>query len=258
MGTNVVSGTVIAVIVATGRCTYFGSIASSLVGVRELTSFDQGVQKYIWLMIRIMVVMVPTVFLINGFIKGNWMEALFFASAVAVGLTPEMLPMLVTINLAKGAMATSRKKVIVKRLNAIQNFGTMDILCTDKTGTLTHDKVILERYVDVTGKEDDRVLEYAYLNSHYQSGLKNLLDVAVLEHVDVHKKLHEANSYLKIEEIPFDFQRRRMSVIFEKNKTTHLLICKGAVEEIFSVCDRVKKMTKSFLLSHSTWRRSTR
>ncbi|MDO9366497.1 MAG: magnesium-translocating P-type ATPase [Methylotenera sp.] len=241
MGTNVVSGTAVAVAVATGGHTFFGSIASSVVGVRELTSFDQGIQKFIWLIIRIMMVMVPAVFLINGFVKGNWMEALLFASAVAVGLAPEMLPMLVTINLAKGAMAMSRKKVIVKRLNAIQNFGAMDILCTDKTGTLTQDKVILERHVDIFGKDDDRVLEYAYLNSHYQSGLKNLLDVAVLEHAEVHKKLHEANSYLKIDEIPFDFQRRRMSVIVEKNKTSHLLVCKGAVEEVFSICDRVQK-----------------
>jgi len=241
MGTHVISGTAVAVVVATGGHTFFGSIASSVVGVRELTSFDQGIQKFIRLIIRIMLVMVPAVFLINGFVKGNWMEALLFASAVAVGLAPEMLPMLVTINLAKGAMAMSRKKVIVKRLNAIQNFGAMDILCTDKTGTLTQDKVILERHVDIFGKDDDRVLEYAYLNSHYQSGLKNLLDVAVLEHAEVHKKLHETNSYLKIDEIPFDFQRRRMSVIVEKNKTSHLLICKGAVEEIFSVCDRVQK-----------------
>jgi len=241
MGTNVVSGTAVAVAVATGGRTFFGSIASRGVGVREITSFDQGIQKFIWLMIRIMMVMVPAVFLINGFVKGNWMEALLFASAVAVGLAPEMLPMLVTINLAKGAMAMSRKKVIVKRLNAIQNFGAMDILCTDKTGTLTQDKVILEKHVDISGKDDDRVLEYAYLNSHYQSGLKNLLDVAVLEHADVHKKLHEANSYLKVDEIPFDFQRRRMSVIVEKNKTSHLLVCKGAVEEVFSVCDRVQK-----------------
>ncbi len=241
MGTNVVSGTAVAVAVATGGHTFFGSIASSVVGVRELTNFDQGIQKFIWLIIHIMMVMVPAVFLINGFVKGNWMEALLFASAVAVGLAPEMLPMLVTINLAKGAMAMSRKKVIVKRLNAIQNFGAMDILCTDKTGTLTQDKVILERHVDIYGKDDDRVLEYAYLNSHYQSGLKNLLDVAVLEHADVHKRLHEANSYLKIDEIPFDFQRRRMSVIVEKNKTSHLLVCKGAVEEVFSICDRVQK-----------------
>ncbi len=241
MGTNVVSGTALAVVVKTGGRTFFGSIASSVVGVRELTSFDQGIQKYIWLIIRIMMAMVPAVFIINGFFKGNWMEALLFASAVAVGLAPEMLPMLVTINLAKGAMAMSRKKVIVKRLNAIQNFGAMDILCTDKTGTLTQDKVILERHIDVTGKEDDRVLEYAYLNSHYQSGLKNLLDVAVLEHAEVHQKLHEASTYVKVDEIPFDFQRRRMSIIVEKNKASHLFICKGAVEEIFSVCDRVQK-----------------
>lgn len=240
MGTNVVSGTAVAVVVATGGRTFFGSIASSVVGVRELTSFDQGIQKFIWLIIRVMLVMVPAVFLINGFMKGNWMEALLFASAVAVGLAPEMLPMLVTINLAKGAMVMSRKKVIVKRLNAIQNFGAMDILCADKTGTLTQDKVILERHVDITGKEDEQVLELAYLNSHYQSGLKNLLDIAVLEHAEVHKKLHEAHFYQKIDEIPFDFQRRRMSVIVEKNKTSHLLICKGAVEEVFSVCDRMQ------------------
>jgi Mg2+-importing ATPase len=240
MGTNVVSGTAVAVVVATGGHTFFGSIASSVIGERELTNFDLGIQKYIGLIIRIMMVMVPAVFLINGFIKGNWMEALLFASAVAVGLAPEMLPMLVTVNLGKGAIAMSRKKVIVKRLNAIQNFGAMDILCADKTGTLTQDKVILERHVDITGKEDDRVLEYAYLNSHYQSGLKNLLDIAVLEHAEIHQKLHEVSSYLKIDEIPFDFQRRRMSVIVEKDKTAHLLICKGAVEEIFSVCDRMQ------------------
>ena len=240
MGTNVLSGTAVAVVVATGGQTFFGSIASSVVGERELTNFDLGVQKYIWLMIRMMIVMVPAVFLINGLIKGNWMEALLFASAIAVGLAPEMLPMLVTINLAKGAIAMSRKKVIVKRLNAIQNFGAMDILCADKTGTLTQDKVILEKHVDITGKEDEQVLEFAYLNSHYQSGLKNLLDIAVLEHVEVHKKLHEANFYQKVDEIPFDFQRRRMSVIVEKDKTSHLLICKGAVEEIFSICDRMQ------------------
>lgn len=248
MGTHVISGAAVAVVIATGGDTFFGSIASSIVGVRELTSFDQGIQKFIWLIIRIMLVMVPAVFLINGFVKGNWMEALLFASAVAVGLAPEMLPMLVTINLAKGAMVMSRKKVIVKRLNAIQNFGAMDILCTDKTGTLTQDKVILERHVDIYGKDDDRVLEYAYLNSHYQSGLKNLLDIAVLEHAEVHKRLHETGSYLKVDEIPFDFQRRRMSVIVEKNKTSHLLICKGAVEEIFSVCDRVQKSSGALTL----------
>lgn len=241
MGTHVVSGTAVGVILATGGRTFFGSIASSIVEPKELTSFDQGVQKYIWLMIRIMLFMVPTVFLINGLVKGNWVEALLFASAVAVGLAPEMLPMLVTINLAKGGIAMSRKKVIVKRLNAIQNFGAMDILCADKTGTLTQDRVILERHVDISGNEDERVLEFAYLNSHYQSGLKNLLDIAVLEHAEVHKKLHEVNVYRKVDEIPFDFQRRRMSVIVEKNQLSHLLICKGAAEEILNICDRFQQ-----------------
>jgi len=241
MGTNVLSGSATGVVVATGGQTFFGSIASTMVEAKELTSFDQGIQKFIWLMIRMMMIMVPAVFLINGFVKGNWMEALMFASAVAVGLTPEMLPMLVTINLAKGGIAMSRKKVIVKRLNAIQNFGAMDILCADKTGTLTQDKVILERYIDIAGKSDERVLEFAYLNSHYQSGLKNLLDIAVLEHAEIHKKLHEVSVYQKIDEIPFDFQRRRMSVIVEKDQLSHLLICKGAVEELLGICDRFQQ-----------------
>lgn len=236
MGTHVVSGTAVGVVVATGARTFFGSIAATIAEQKELTSFDQGVQRYIWLMIRIMLVMVPTVFLINGLVKGNWVEALLFASAVAVGLAPEMLPMLVTINLAKGGIAMSRKKVIVKRLNAIQNFGAMDILCADKTGTLTQDKVILEKHVDISGKEDERVLELAYLNSHYQSGLKNLLDHAVLEHAEVHRKLHALNVYQKVDEIPFDFERRRMSVIVKKGQASNLLICKGAVEELLAVC----------------------
>lgn len=241
MGTHVVSGVATGVVVATGERTFFGSIASTIAEEKELTNFDQGVQRYIWLMIRIMLFMVPMVFLINGLVKGNWVEALLFASAVAVGLTPEMLPMLVTINLAKGGMAMSRKKVIVKRLNAIQNFGAMDILCTDKTGTLTQDKVILEKHVDITGREDERVLELAYLNSHYQSGLKNLLDNAVLEHVELHKRLHELDDYQKIDEIPFDFERRRMSVIVQKGESSNLLICKGAVEELLQVCDRYRQ-----------------
>lgn len=241
MGTNVLSGTAVGVVIATGEQTFFGSMANAMVAEKELTSFDQGIQKFIFLMMRLMMVMVPTVFLINGFFKGSWMEALLFASAVAVGLAPEMLPMLVTINFAKGGIAMSRKKVIVKRLNAIQNFGAMDILCADKTGTLTQDKVILERHIDITGKEDERVLEFAYLNSHYQSGLKNLLDVAVLEHAEIHKKLHKVSVYHKIDEIPFDFQRRRMSVIVEKDHSSHLLICKGAVEELLGICDRFQQ-----------------
>lgn len=241
MGTHVVSGAAVGVVVATGGHTFFGSIASTIAEPKELTSFDQGVQKYIWLMIRIMLFMVPAVFLINGFAKGNWIEALLFASAVAVGLAPEMLPMLVTINLAKGGMAMSRKKVIVKRLNAIQNFGAMDILCADKTGTLTQDRVILEKHVDIAGMESEWVLELAYLNSHYQSGLKNLLDHAVLEHAALHKKLYELNMYQKVDEIPFDFERRRMSVIVKKEQTSNLLVCKGAVEELLEVCSRYRQ-----------------
>lgn len=240
MGTNVVSGTSVAVVVATGAATYFGSIAQTVSGLRLRTSFDLGIERFTWLMIRFMLVMVPLVFLINGFAKGDWMEALLFAVAVAVGLTPEMLPMIVTINLAKGAIAMSRKKVIVKRLNAIQNFGAMDVLCTDKTGTLTQDKVFLEKHVDIAGNESEHVLEYAYLNSHYQSGLKNLLDVAVLEHAEVREKLHVAERFAKVDEIPFDFQRRRMSVVVEEHGGKHILICKGAVEEVFSVCNRTE------------------
>ena len=240
MGTNVVSGTATAVAVATGARTYFGSIASSVVAPRQLTSFDQGIKRFVWMMIYFMLAMVPLVFLINGLMKHDWLEAFMFAMAVAVGLTPEMLPMIVTINLAKGAIAMSRKKVVVKRLNSIQNFGAMDVLCTDKTGTLTQDRVILERHMDIAGEESERVLEYAYLNSFYQTGLKNLLDVAVLEYAEVHEKLHVSERFAKVDEIPFDFQRRRMSVVVEQDHGKHVLICKGAVEEVFSVCSRVE------------------
>lgn len=251
MGTHVVSGTATALVIATGAATFFGSIASSIAEEKPLTNFDLGVQKYIWLMIRVMLVMVPAVFLINGLFKGSWMEALLFAAAIAVGLAPEMLPMLVTINLAKGGIAMSRKKVIVKRLNAIQNFGAMDILCADKTGTLTQDKVILERHVDIAGNEDERVLELAYLNSHYQSGLKNLLDKAVLEHAEVHARLHAFDDYQKVDEIPFDFKRRRMSVIVKKSHSTNVLICKGAVEELLNVCDYYRLAEDVIPLEHS-------
>jgi Mg2+-importing ATPase len=178
--------------------------------------------------------MAPLVFLINGFTKGDWIEALLFAVAVAVGLTPEMLPMIVTVNLAKGALAMSRKKVIVKRLNSIQNFGAMDVLCSDKTGTLTQDRIILEKHVDIQGNESDKVLDYAYLNSYHQSGLKNLLDVAVLKYNELHERLQPALAYRKVDEIPFDFMRRRMSVMVEGDGR-RLLICKGAVEEVFGV-----------------------
>ena len=235
MGTNVVSGTATAVVVETGPRTYFGALASAMGGAQPLTSFDRGVRQFTWLMLRFMAVMVPLVFLVNGLTKHDWMEAFLFSVAVAVGLTPEMLPMIVTVNLAKGALAMSRKKVIVKRLNAIQNFGAMDVLCTDKTGTLTQDKIILEKHVDIAGQENETVLEYAYLNSFYQSGLKNLLDVAVLEFVDVHERLRPSANWRKLDEIPFDFQRRRMSVVVA-GQGRQVLVCKGAVEEVFACC----------------------
>ncbi len=230
-GSNVLSGTARGVVINTGARTYFGAITRRLAGQRSKTSFDKGISGFTWLMIRFMVVMVAVVFLIIGITKHNWIDALLFGLAVAVGLTPEMLPMIVTVNLAKGAMAMSKKKVIVKRLASIQNFGAIDVLCTDKTGTLTQDRVVLEKYVDVTGKQSDEVLRYAYMNSFYQTGLRNLLDRAVLGHgeFEVERRCR------KVDEIPFDFTRKRMSVVVEY-EGDHVLICKGAVEDVFKVC----------------------
>ncbi|MDQ8748470.1 magnesium-translocating P-type ATPase [Elizabethkingia miricola] len=236
MGTNVVSGSATVVVANTGIFTYFGSISRNLVSKRPETSFDIGVNKVSFLLIRFMLVMTPVIFLINGFVKDDWMQALLFAIAVAVGLTPEMLPMIVTANLAKGAVNMSKKKVIVKRLNAIQNIGAMDILCTDKTGTLTLDKIVLETHLNVRGTDDDEVLKWAYLNSFHQTGLKNLLDQAVLDHAEVHNLMKADELYMKVDEIPFDFERRRMSVVLNTSKGKHLMISKGAVEEMLSLC----------------------
>ena len=233
MGTNVVSGSATAVVVATGSRSYLGSLARTLGGLRVQTSFDRGVNSVSWLLIRFMAVMVPIVFLINGFDKHDWLEAFLFAISVAVGLTPEMLPLIVTANLGKGALAMSKRKVVVKRLNAIQNFGAMDVLCTDKTGTLTLDRIVLERHLDLRGEESDDALEYGYLNSHFQTGLKNLMDKAVLAHRDLETSLAR---WSLVDEIPFDFQRRRMSVIVARDQREHLLICKGAVEEMLAIC----------------------
>lgn len=230
-GSNVLSGTARGVVVNTGLRTHFGSISEKLSGERVQTSFDRGIAGFTWLMIRFMVVMVSLVFLIVGFTKGNWTEALLFGLAVAVGLTPEMLPMIVTVNLSKGAIAMSRKKVIVKRLSAIQNFGAIDILCTDKTGTITQDRVILEKHVDVTNRDSDDVLRYAYMNSYYQTGLRNLLDRSILSH----SELDVERNCRKVDEIPFDFQRKRMSVVVDY-EGDHVLICKGAVEDIYRAC----------------------
>jgi Mg2+-importing ATPase len=241
MGTNVVSGAAVGLILTTGNNTYFGALAQRVSATdRAPTSFQAGVNKVSWLLIRFMFVMAPLVLFINGFTKGDWMQALLFALSIAVGLTPEMLPMIVTSTLAKGAVFLSRKKVIVKRLDAIQNFGAMDVLCTDKTGTLTQDKIFLARHVDVWGDESDDVLEMAYLNSYYQTGLKNLLDVAVLEHVEIHRELQVGTAFSKVDEVPFDFNRRRMSVVVQEQGQPHLLICKGALEEVLGVCKRVR------------------
>jgi P-type Mg2+ transporter len=241
LGTTVVSGTARAVVVVTGDRTYLGSLARHLVGRRAQTAFDRGVNAVSWLLIRFMAVMVPVIFFINGFTKGDWLQALLFAVAVAVGLTPEMLPMIVTANLARGAVAMSRRKVIVKKLPAIQNFGAMDVLCTDKTGTLTQDRVVLIRHLDVDGKECEEVLEYAFLNSYFQTGLKNLLDRAVLEHEDLVRTKDLTNRYVKSDEVPFDFNRRRMSVVVhEVFKGRDLLLCKGAVEEVLAVCSHAR------------------
>ena len=234
LGTSVESGAATAVILATGAQTYFGSMAGSMVGEPEQTSFDKGVQQFTGLMIRFIMIMVPLVFLINGFTKHNWREAFFFSIAVAVGLTPEMLPMIVSVCLSKGALAMSKKKVIVKQLNAIQNFGGMDVLCTDKTGTLTMDQVILERHCDVMQKENDEVLRDAYLIAHFQTGLKNVLDRAVLSHRETHHQVIEG--FNKVDEIPFDFVRRMMSVVVETPDKDHQLLTKGAPEAIFPRC----------------------
>ncbi|MCX6908793.1 MAG: magnesium-translocating P-type ATPase, partial [Verrucomicrobia bacterium] len=235
LGTSVESGAATAVIVATGPQTYFGKMAHSMAGQQVETAFDRGLKRFTWLMIQFMVVMVPLVFLINGFRKHEWHEAFFFSMAVAVGLTPEMLPMIVSVCLSKGALAMSKKKVIVKRLNSIQNFGAMNVLCTDKTGTLTMDRVILEIYCDVFKNENEKVLRDAYLISHFQTGLKNILDRAVLHHEELHGRL-SLEQYTKVDEIPFDFSRRMMSVAVEGPGGERQLLTKGAPEAVFARC----------------------
>ncbi len=245
MGTNVVSGTATALVVATGARTYFGTLAAHATATETTpNAFQAGVNSVSWLLIRFAAVLVPIVFLVNGFTKGDWLQAFLFALSVAVGLTPEMLPMIVTSTLAKGAVLLSRRKVVVKRLDAIQNFGAMDVLCTDKTGTLTQDRIALARHADAYGDDTDEVLNFAYLNSHYQTGLKNLLDRAVLAHVELATELKLKDAYRKVDEIPFDFERRRMSVVVATlvagQEQRHELICKGAVEEVLAACTQVR------------------
>jgi Mg2+-importing ATPase len=235
LGTSVESGTALALVVATGRTSYLGSMAELLAEQQPPTAFDRGVARFTWLMLRFMGVMVPLVFLINWWTKGSWHEAFLFALAVAVGLTPEMLPMIVSVCLSKGALAMARKKVIVKRIQAIQNLGAMDVLCTDKTGTLTQDRVIMEKHCDVLLDENEEVLALAFLNSHFQTGLKNVLDRAILEHQEVHR-CARIPEHTKIDEIPFDFQRRIMSVVVRTPEGQDRIISKGAPEAIFPRC----------------------
>lgn len=245
MGTNVVSGTAIGVVVATGNDTVFGDMAQDIGDKDVKTSFEKGVDSVSWVLIRFMLAMVPIVLFINGFTKGNWLEATLFAISVAVGLTPEMLPMIVTASLSKGAVAMSKKKTIIKNLNAIQNLGSMDVLCTDKTGTLTQDRVALEYYLDVHGEESVRVLRHGFLNSYFQTGLKNLIDKAI---IDRSFKLSSTESslqgltdfYKKVDEIPFDFERRRMSVVVEDANGKTQMVTKGAVEELLAICSHVE------------------
>ncbi len=251
MGTNIISGAASAVVLATGNDTYFGTLATRAMHADAHPGADAlqiGVNKVSWLLIRFALVMVPLVLLINGITKDDWPQAFLFALAVAVGLTPEMLPMIVTTTLARGAVLLSRQQVIVKRLDAIQSFGAMNVLCTDKTGTLTQDQIALARHTDVAGDESDEVLGFAFLNSYYQTGLKNLLDRAVLERVEVRTQLDLARNYAKVDEIPFDFERRRMSVVVAERAHHHELICKGAVEEVLAVCTQVRDRERVYPL----------
>lgn len=242
MGSNVVSGSATGIVVSTGNNTYLGTIARSIAGHRASTAFDKGIAKVSMLLIRFMLIMVPFVFLVNGLTKGEWLDAFLFAVSVAVGLTPEMLPMIVTVNLSKGAVAMSRKKTIVKDLNAIQNFGAMNILCTDKTGTLTCDQIVLEKYINADGTSDNsrRILRHAYFNSFFQTGLKNLMDKAILSHVRELEMESVRESYKKVDEIPFDFTRRRMSVVVEDVSGKRQIITKGAVEEMMQICSHTE------------------
>lgn len=236
LGSNVVSGSAKALVLAVGNNTMLGRMAKELNTKPPKTTFEKGVNSVSWVLIRFMLLMVPVVLLVNGFTKGDWMQASLFAISIAVGLTPEMLPMIVTASLAKGALAMSKQKVIIKNLNSIQNLGSMDILCTDKTGTLTQDKVVLEYHLNVDGKEDDRVLRHAFLNSYFQTGLKNLIDLAVIQKQEELGAQALVEKYTKVDEIPFDFQRRRMSVVVQDREGKTQLVTKGAVEEMLQCC----------------------
>ena len=236
MGTNIVSGTATAIVLATGNNTYFGSMAKSLYSLNEKNSFEKGIDDVSKLLIKFMVVMLPIILAINLLNKGDWWASLIFAITIAVGLTPEMLPVIMTSTMAKGAVGMSKKKTIVKRLSSIQTFGEMNILCTDKTGTLTEDEIVLEKYMDVVGNENIRILRHAFLNSYFQTGLKNLIDVAIISRAEKEKLNILKEKYVREDEIPFDFTRRRMSVVLKDEDGKRQLITKGAVDEVMAIC----------------------
>ncbi|WP_415297013.1 magnesium-translocating P-type ATPase [Clostridium perfringens] len=240
MGSNVISGSAICIVISTGDYTYFGSMANTITNDKVVTSFEKGVNSVSWLLIKFMMCMVPVVFFANGLTKGDWGESFLFALSVAVGLTPEMLPMIVTTNLAKGAVKMAKKKTVVKSLNSMQNFGAMDVLCTDKTGTLTEDKIVLQYHLDVQGNENERVLRHAFLNSFFQTGLKNLMDLAIIDEANKLNLSYLKEKYTKVDEIPFDFNRRRMSVVIKDKKGKTQLITKGAVEEMLKISSKVE------------------
>ena len=236
MGSNVISGSAKALVIAAGNETMLGMLAKNLEEKPPKTTFEKGINSVSWVLIRFMLMMVPAVLFINGFTKGDWLQALLFAISVAVGLTPEMLPMIVTSSLTRGAAVMSRKKVMIKNLGAIQNLGSMDILCTDKTGTLTQDRVVLEYHLNVDGEEDERILRHGFLNSYFQTGLKNLIDLAVISRQQELGAGELIRRYTKVDEIPFDFERRRMSVVVRDTEGKTQLVTKGAVEEMLSCC----------------------
>lgn len=256
MGSNMVSGSATGIVLATGNDTYIGSMAKSLSGDRAKSSFERGVDSVSSLLIRLMLVMVPIVLLINGFSKGDWGGALLFAITIAVGLTPEMLPVIMTSTLAKGAVSMAKHQVIVKTLGAIQTFGEMDILCTDKTGTLTEDRIVLEKYMNVLGEDDTRILRHAYLNSYYQTGLKNLLDLAIINRAAENGLADVLAAYTRVDEIPFDFSRRRMSVVLKDQNDKRQLITKGAVEEMLSISSFTEMDGQIVLLTEERRRRA--
>ncbi len=237
-GTSVESGMATAIVINTGKNTYLGSIAFDMDSTEHISDFNKELKLFVFLMLKFMMIMVPTVFLLNGIFKGDWFEAFIFAIAVAVGVAPEMIPTIVAVNLSKGALSLSKSKIIVKHLDSIENLGVMDILCTDKTGTITEGKIVLEKYLDINGKENNESLHYAYLNSYFQTGLNDIIDDAILKHEEVNERF-TIKDFTKIDELPFDFNRRRMSVVVSDSKDKHLFITKGAVEEIISKCKNV-------------------